>query len=187
MTGGVSGGILYSLHTYKKEKTKQITLKQYTQHMGNVKTTVKYRSENEKITHTHFIGIHLGGRYISKIVEPFSGAAVVVGLGKFKTVHLKAFINDKKKGKNYRYSYTNRSGLFIDFLYFPIVDYKVVNSETGISEQSTNYKKMGFLVMYEANTFSSKKDRHGAGIVFQAAAGMGPVGFLGLLGLGVCF
>jgi hypothetical protein len=183
MTGGATGGLLYSFYTYKKEKTKQISLKR----VKTSSTTVYYRSEDEKIIHSHFVGVHLGARYISKIINPYSAVAVAAGIGKFKTVHLKAFINDKKEGKNYRYSYTNRSGLNLDFLYFPVVNYEVENSDTGMPEKSTNYSKIGFLAMYELNGFSSKKDRHGAGIVFQAGAGMGPVGFLGLLGLGVCF
>jgi hypothetical protein len=198
---GAYAGVLYSLYKYKKEKNVDLPVKE----ISGAKTTTTYMISGEKIINSNFIGLHAGARYFSGKVYskslirlvtdvlyetnmfPYEGAAFFGGIGKFKTRRMKYFVNEVNNNNKSMRSYTKKSGIYADLMYYPAsLKYNLYNPLTDKVEPYNEFDKIGYLFYYDVSYVSSSRiNKNGWGLCFQLGLGKGPAGLIALLGFGI--
>ncbi|MES2514762.1 MAG: hypothetical protein V4580_11485 [Bacteroidota bacterium] len=196
MFSGGYANLLYSFYSYKREKKINLTVKE----VSGYRTSKRYYIKGEKSVTSNFIGLHVGARYfneqiylisplrlvtnvlLEKKMFPYTGTAVMGGIGKFKTSRMEYSVNGEGR------SYTNKTGIYLDVMYYASLKYDLYNPLSDAIEPYDDYSKIGFLFLMETSSTSTNKEgKHGWGTAFQFGIGKGPAGLIGLIGIGLAF
>ncbi len=201
---GGQASVLYSLYKFNRERNISLKVKE----ISGYRKTTSYLIRGEKVINTNFIGVHLGARYfnekiylnsllrwltegagiLEKSMFPYTGVAIMGGIGKFKTSRMKYSVTETKTNAKSMRSFTEKRGIYLDLMYYPSIKYDLYNPLSDAIEPYDDYSKIGFLFLIDNSYISTLKEgRKGVGYCYQLGVGKGPAGLIVLIGGGLAF
>lgn len=179
----VNGSILYALVPYEKQKKGTLSLK--SQYIG-ANTVKVYVIKDVGYTQYNFFGVHGGVKYTVPFIYQYGYLQTAIGVGHFKTKRLVYFVEDKATGKNSRISYTKRSGVYADFLFFPVYNEKSRSSSSSSSAKATP-SQIGAQIYFDGSVLRGTRKDKEFGLSWQFGVGFGLNTILPIFGIGMAF